>query len=66
MQIYNSSKDYVNARVTPAFEKTKEVMQPIVEPIVDNVKQRVDEYLHGKPEESKENLSQESVSEGTN
>ncbi|ENN82601.1 lipid storage droplets surface-binding protein 1 isoform X2 [Dendroctonus ponderosae] len=32
--------------IEPAVNKTRSIVEPIVEPIVENVKHRVDEYMH--------------------
>jgi len=61
LQIYNATKEYYNTHVTPAVEtavsyaepavKTaRSVVEPYVEPIVESVKHRVDEYLNRNQE----------------
>ncbi|XP_050315157.1 lipid storage droplets surface-binding protein 1-like isoform X1 [Anthonomus grandis grandis] len=54
-----TAKSYVEPAVKtakdvlePAFEKTRSVVEPIVEPIVENVRHKVDEYLHRNQEAS--------------
>ncbi|XP_066154078.1 lipid storage droplets surface-binding protein 1-like isoform X2 [Euwallacea fornicatus] len=68
LQIYQTTKEYVTPVMEtakhlvepavkvlePAVTKTRSVVEPIVEPIVENVKHRVDEYLHGNQGEAPE------------
>ncbi|XP_066257396.1 lipid storage droplets surface-binding protein 1-like isoform X2 [Euwallacea similis] len=78
-EIYETTKGYVTPAVEtakhlvepavkvlePAVTKTRNIVEPIVEPIVENVKHRVDEYLHGNQEEAPEGQQSTEAASGS-